>query len=55
LLRPAAGRFAFLKKRYRRAIGKSGQRFGVRPRPELSGASLAFVVPATLAMRDAGA
>jgi hypothetical protein len=33
LLRPAAGRFAFLRKHYRRAIGKSGQHFGIRPRP----------------------
>jgi hypothetical protein len=55
LLRPAAGRFAFLRKRYRPAIGKHGDRIGVRSRPKIIRRGSGFVVAATLAMRDAGA
>jgi hypothetical protein len=55
LLRPAAGRFAFLRKRYRHATGKNGDRAGIRSRPKISRRGSGFVVAATLAMRDVGA
>jgi hypothetical protein len=54
LLRPAAGRFAFLRKRYRRARRENGNRLAAPGVAMLRRGSV-FTAAATLAMGGAGA